>query len=102
MTDSDNNRVVKYDPNNGTRTIIAGGNGGGSAASKLSSPYGSFVDENQTVYVADYGNQRVQKWLAGAASGVTVAGVTGMTGSSPMRLANPIAVLVDSNEYVIM
>lgn len=100
VTDSDYNRLVKYDPNSGARTIIAGNNGLGSAASQFSTPYGSFVDENQTVYVADYGNQRVQKWLAGATSGVTIAGVTGTAGSSSMYLSGPIAVIVDINQYV--
>jgi hypothetical protein len=100
VTDLDNNRVVKYNYNNGTQTIIAGNNGLGSAANQFSSSYGSFVDENQTVYVADYGNQRVQKWIAGATSGVTMAGVTGTIGSSSMYLSGPLAVMVDSNGYV--
>lgn len=100
VTDSDNNRIAKYNPNTGGRVIIAGGNGAGAANNRLSTPYGSFLDENQTVYVADYGNERVQKWTAGATSGVTVAGVTGVAGSSLKHLNGPIAVQVDSNGYV--
>ncbi len=86
-------------PNNGTSLIIAGNNGLGSAPNQFSSPFGSFIDENQTLYVADTGNYRVQMWLAGATSGVTVAGITGSPGSSLTQLSNPAAVVVDNNGY---
>lgn len=80
--------------------VIAGGNGGGAGSNQFSTPFGSFIDKNQTVYVADRDNQRIQKWTVGGTSGVTVAGVTGVANSSLTHLYNPLAVRVDNNGYV--
>ena len=52
---------------------VAGGNGYGSAKNQVADPIGIHVTENGTVYVADYANQRVQKWVPGAKEGQTVA-----------------------------
>ena len=84
-------------PNNPIGVVIAGSSGSGSAANKFSNPYGCFLGENQTLYVADYGNDRVQMWFSGTTSGITVAGISGSDGSSLMRLNGPIAVVVDNN-----
>ncbi|CAF2091091.1 unnamed protein product [Rotaria magnacalcarata] len=100
VTDSDYSRVVKYYPNNGVGVILAGNNGVGSAANQLSNPYGNFVDGNETLYVTDRGNNRVQMYLTGATSGTTVAGITGSSGSSLMQFNSPIAVIVDNNGYI--
>ncbi|CAF4230800.1 unnamed protein product, partial [Rotaria magnacalcarata] len=35
--------------------IIAGGNGRGDAMNQLSQPWGLYVDDDQTVYIADCG-----------------------------------------------
>ncbi|CAF1684188.1 unnamed protein product [Rotaria magnacalcarata] len=100
VTDSDYSHVLKYYPNNGVAVILAGNYGSGSAANQLSSSYGNFVDGNETLYVADYGNNRVQMYLIGATSGTTIAGITGSSGSSLMQLNGPIAVVVDNNGYI--
>ncbi|CAF1501334.1 unnamed protein product [Rotaria magnacalcarata] len=100
VTDSDYSHVIKYYPNNNVGVILAGNYGSGSAANQLSSPYGNFVDGNETLYVADYGNNRVQMYPTGATSGTTVAGITGSAGSSLMQLNGPIAVVVDNNGYI--
>jgi sugar lactone lactonase YvrE len=101
VTDSDNSRVVKFYPNDGIGVILAGANGPGIGADQLSSPFGNFVDGNQTLYIADYGNQRVQMWPAGAISGITVAGVTNVSGSGLGYLNNPTSIVVDNNGYDI-
>ncbi|CAF4774224.1 unnamed protein product, partial [Rotaria sp. Silwood2] len=44
--------------------LVAGGNGAGSTADKLSSPYGIFVTSN-SIYIVDQGNHRVQNWVFG-------------------------------------
>jgi hypothetical protein len=38
---------------------VAGGNGRGNAPNQLYSPYGVYVDDDQTVYVADYSNRHI-------------------------------------------
>ncbi|CAF4012444.1 unnamed protein product [Adineta steineri] len=100
VTDSDYNQIVKYYPNSGIGVILAPTNGAGSGADQVNAPFGNFVDGNQTLYIADSGNQRVQMWAVGATSGVTIAGVAGVAGSNLTLLNNPNAVIVDNNGYI--
>ncbi|CAM4986578.1 unnamed protein product, partial [Rotaria socialis] len=44
---------------------IAGGHGLGNATNQLSYPHGIFVDDNQTVVIADNGNDRMMQWKNG-------------------------------------
>lgn len=78
---------------------VAGGNGAGSAASQLSSPYRIFVASDGTIYIPDYDNHRVQKWLPGATAGITVAGGHG-AGNAANQLSHPTAVFVDQYNSV--
>ncbi|CAF4563502.1 unnamed protein product, partial [Rotaria sp. Silwood2] len=76
---------------------VAGGNGSGSGFSQLNGPFGLFVDENQTIYVADRYNDRIMKWKRGASSGQLVAGGK-RQGTRDDQLYYPIDVVVDQNE----
>jgi hypothetical protein len=80
---------------------VAGGNGDGSALNQLASPKGIFIDKNNNMYIADAGNNRIQKWMPNATSGITVAGGNGY-GSAANQFRNPADVFVDtlSNIYV--
>ena len=99
VTDSDYSRIVKFYPNNGVGVVLAGSSGPGIGADQLDQPYGNFIDGNETLYIADFGNQRIQMWLHGATNGSTVAGVTNSSGSSLTRLKSPRGVIVDNNGY---
>lgn len=77
-------------------SIVAGGNGGGSAMNQLNLPYGVAVDGPGNVYVADSGNNRVQKWAPGATTGTTVAGGNG-AGSVANQLHNPTGLAIDGS-----
>ena len=57
----------------------------GVAANQLQRPYSLLFDSNNSLYIADSSNNRIQKWAKGAAAGVTVAGLANGTagGSSP-------------------
>ncbi|CAF3434695.1 unnamed protein product [Rotaria sp. Silwood1] len=77
-------------------TTVAGGNGHGPALNQLYYPQGSFVDENQTIYVVDNYNHRVVKWERGASSGQVVAGENGI-GDHDDQLNSPYDVFVDQN-----
>ncbi|CAF4645956.1 unnamed protein product, partial [Rotaria sp. Silwood2] len=59
-----------------TATTVAGSSSGlpGSTPNMLRLPWAVFVDNTSTVYVSDWANNRVQKWLANATNGTTVAG----------------------------
>ncbi len=102
VSDYFNNRVIMFPWNStsGTQSVMVAGTGiTGSSASQLISPFGLFVTDNGVLYIADFGNHRIQKWIIGSASGVTVAG-TGVAGSGLSQLYWPSAVSLDSNGYM--
>ncbi|CAF3903548.1 unnamed protein product [Rotaria sp. Silwood1] len=63
-------RVLKWPGNE----VVAGGNGQGSALNQLYAPRHLFVDQEKSIFVADYINTRVVKWSIGAKEGIVVAG----------------------------
>ncbi|CAF4529924.1 unnamed protein product, partial [Rotaria sp. Silwood2] len=73
---------------------VAGGNRQGNGINQLSDPLGLYVDDDQTVYVADQSNHRIVEWKWGATSGQVVAGGNGQ-GSGAHQLYNPEDVIVD-------
>ncbi|CAF1361079.1 unnamed protein product [Didymodactylos carnosus] len=80
-----------------TGITVAGTTGtNGTLPNQLNLPYGIFIDSNNDLYVADYKNHRIQKWLSGASTGTTIAGLTNCTsGSTSNHLYYPTAVYVD-------
>ncbi|CAF4512990.1 unnamed protein product, partial [Rotaria sp. Silwood2] len=56
---------------------IAGGQGAGNALNQLNKPHGVYVDDDQTVYIADTNNHRIVAWKPDATSGQVVAGGNG-------------------------
>ncbi|CAF2059175.1 unnamed protein product [Rotaria magnacalcarata] len=74
---------------------IAGGNGVGGATNQLNYPYGLFVDDNQTVVITDWGNNRIVQWKNGdTTNGQVVAGGNGQ-GNGLDQLYNPTDILID-------
>ncbi|CAF3813320.1 unnamed protein product [Rotaria sp. Silwood1] len=73
---------------------VAGGNGEGNGINQLLYPRGLYVDEDQTIYVADQYNHRIVEWKWGATSGQVVAGGNGQ-GSGAHQLNEPRDVIVD-------
>ncbi len=60
-----------------------------------------YVDANNTVYVCDTNNNRIQMWVQGATSGVTVAGSNTTTqGSSSTLLKSPTDMTFDTNGFM--
>ncbi|CAF3968520.1 unnamed protein product [Rotaria sp. Silwood1] len=91
VCENGNNRVTRWAPGSTSGTVIAGiGNGAtGNGTNGLSCPFGFHLDSNSTLYIADSCNHRIQKWLSGASTGITVTAI-----------GYPLDVLVDS--YGIM
>ncbi|CAF1503432.1 unnamed protein product [Rotaria sp. Silwood1] len=56
---------------------VAGGNGRGSGTNQFLVPWGFYVDDNLTIYVADTENARIVEWTFGATNGKVVAGGNG-------------------------
>ncbi|CAF1324795.1 unnamed protein product [Rotaria sp. Silwood1] len=73
---------------------VAGGNRQGNGINQLSDPLGLYVDDDQTIYVADQSNHRIMEWKRGATSGQVVAGGNGQ-GSGDHQLSNPQDVIID-------
>lgn len=73
---------------------VAGGKGQGSATHQLYGPWGLFVDSDQTVIIADQGNQRIIQVKKGDTKGQIVAGGNDK-GSLLNQLAQPTDVLID-------
>ena len=69
-------------------------NGAGNALNQLLSPYGLYVDDDQTIYIADLSNQHIVEWKSGVSSGRVVAGGNGQ-GNRTDQLNGPRDVIVD-------
>ncbi len=104
VADYANSAITKHAPGSISGTVVAGGNGAGSAANQLNLPSGVFVDNTGNIFVSDRSNNRVQMFPAGSTSatnGVTVAG-TGSSGSGANEFDTPENTFVDQygNLYV--
>ena len=73
---------------------MAGGNEQGNGSNQFNEPVGLYVDDDQTIYIADFYNHRIMKWKCGATSGEVVAGGNG-EGNGTDQLNNPRDVIVD-------
>jgi gliding motility-associated-like protein len=82
-------------------TTVAGGFGSGGGANQFNGPDRLYVDGAGIMYIPDLSNNRVQKWLPGATSGITVAGGNG-AGAAANQFSRPSSVFVDQqgNIYV--
>ena len=102
IADASNSRVQKWSPGATSGVTVAGASSGvsGSDASHLNTPYSVYVDGSNNVYVADYNNNRIQKWAPGASSGTTVAGGAYGTGASQFKFPAGVYVDMDGNIYV--
>jgi sugar lactone lactonase YvrE len=79
--------------------MVAGTGAPGSNNTQLCLPEGIFVNQNGTIYIADYNNNRIMKWYSGATSGIMVAG-DGISGASSTQLNAPSQIIVDTNDYI--
>ncbi|CAF1143288.1 unnamed protein product [Rotaria sp. Silwood1] len=73
---------------------VAEGNREDNGTNQLSSPWDLYVDDDQTIYVADTANHRIVEWKWGATSGQVVAGGNGQ-GSGDHQLSSPLDMIVD-------
>ncbi|CAF4435504.1 unnamed protein product, partial [Adineta steineri] len=85
---------------NQTGQIVAGTTPG-SNANQLKNPSCLYIDNNNTLYICDHDNNRIQKWIQGATTGVTVArDSTGTQGSTSTLLKTPIDLTFDNNGFM--
>ena len=95
-------KVVKkwLNSNSSTMTTVAGTGSYGSTSNMLFYPYGIFVDTNFDLYVADWGNNRIQLFRLGQINGTTVAGNT--SPNITISLNQPTNVILDGNKYLFI
>jgi DNA-binding beta-propeller fold protein YncE len=101
VTDDGNNRIQKFIiGGNGTAVTVAGNLTSGPGLNQLKQPAGICVTrDGQTLYIADYGNNRVMKWVIGASQGSVVAGnASGVSGSTSQLLNGPGDVALGPSE----
>ena len=78
---------------------VAGNGTSGAESNMLYNPRGIFVDSNFTLFVAECGNNRVQRFLLGELNGTTVAG-NGSFGN--FALWCPSKVVLDMDGYLFI
>ncbi len=94
------NWVKKWAPNATNGVVVAGGNGLGSASNQLHDPRGNLIiDKDESIYICDAFNHRIQKWVLGADTGITVAGGNGI-GYAAYQLQYPMGIFIDDNGYL--
>jgi sugar lactone lactonase YvrE len=74
---------------------IAGGNGEGNKLNQLAYPHGIYIDEYQTIYIADSMNNRIVEWKSNANKGRVVASRNGIEDQTN-QLSYPIGVIIDA------
>ena len=81
---------------------VAGGHGEGDSTHQLSWPHGLFVDDEDTLIIADWENNRIVEWKRGDTSGTVLAGGNGPD-DRPDQLNGPTDVLVEkeNNSLII-
>ena len=89
--------AISLSDNGSTVSIVAGTGSGGSASDQLNDPRGIFVNTNFDLYVADFGNSRIQRFRSGEKNGTTVAG---KNCPGDLTLANPSDAVLDADGYL--
>ncbi|CAF1506140.1 unnamed protein product [Rotaria magnacalcarata] len=83
-----------------TGSIVAGsGAPSGLASNQLYNPMSLAFGASNELYVADYYNNRIQKWVIGGTAGITVPGQPdAVSGSTSIYLNLPAGVVLDSSD----
>ncbi|CAF4686200.1 unnamed protein product, partial [Rotaria magnacalcarata] len=104
IANSGANNIVRWVIGASTWTLVAGSSTGqaGSTATLLNAARSLTLDVYGNLYVADTWNHRIQFFPVGQMSGITIAGVNSVFGSSSSLLYAPYAMKLDiqGNLYV--
>lgn len=95
VVDAGNNRIVRWTLGDNEASFMAAGTYG-TNADQLGNPStnGSiYVDDNENLYVTDYTNNRVQKFVSGSTQAITVAGGNG-SGTNDNQTKSPVAIQI--------
>ena len=98
IANSDAQNIVRWVLGASSWILVAGSSSGltGNTSSLLNGPHGLVLDPMGNVYVADENNQRIQLFLPSQLNGTTIAGVTGVLGSTSLVFNGPCALTIDN------
>lgn len=98
------NIVVRWALSASTWTLVAGNSNGANSTSSSGfyCPRSVTLDPMGNMYVVDRNNHRVQFFLGANNNGITIAGITGVSGSNASLLDTPLHMTLDNqlNLYV--
>ena len=104
ISDTGNDRVMKYEQNARSGTLVAGGNGPGTNTNQLYSPRGlHFEGATNTLLIANTGANNVVRWKLGDSNWTHIGGrLDGSNGTESNELHFPMDVISDriGNIYV--
>jgi hypothetical protein len=93
--------VKRWLTDNTTTSTLAAGTGIlGSTANMLNQPFGIFVDVNFDLYVADFGNSRIQLFGVGQLNAITIAGSGSL--NATISLNSPSGIVLDADHYLFI
>lgn len=98
------NNVVQWILGASSWSLIAGYVNGSSSSTStgFSCARDVLLDPMGNTYITDRDNQRIQFFPIGETSGITIAGITGISGSNASLLSTPTSIMLDGqlNLYV--
>jgi sugar lactone lactonase YvrE len=101
VADFYNSRIQRFPPGSTSDTTgvtVAGGNGEGDGADQLNDASSVYVDTTGAIYIADYLNNRVQKWNPSA---LGVSGIPSSQGNiSLYPNPNSGSFILESSDYI--
>jgi hypothetical protein len=65
ILDTSNYRVLKWNLGDPFGTVIAAGHGNGAALTQIGTSYAMCFDNQNNIYISEYSNHRVTKWING-------------------------------------
>lgn len=74
----------------------------GSSATTLNGPYDVCFGPNNTFYIADYNNNRIQKYVYGSGTGTTVSNLSLSNPSQIYMNNNGVMYILDNSNYRVL
>jgi sugar lactone lactonase YvrE len=104
ISDTLNNRVMRYLSGASSGSVVAGDNGGGTSNTQLYQPIGLYFDSpSNSLIIANSAANNIICWTIGALSWTLIAGnINGVAGNSSTQFNAPMGVTLDpmGNVYV--
>ncbi|MDI9358950.1 MAG: NHL repeat-containing protein [Phycisphaerales bacterium] len=95
ICDKYNDRIISCDKDGKNIKVVAGDNGYGSDSNQFSLPLGLDIDDNNNIYIADAGNNRIVKWPVGAKYGTTIVNNAAIATNRQSDFFIPFGIVVD-------